>query len=164
MLVSPAFAQDGGGGLGGIEPLIPLVLIFVVFYFLLIRPQQKKAKAHRQMIGDLRRGDRIVTAGGLVGQIHRVAGDSELLVEIADGVRVRVVRSTVAELRAKPEPRRVRDDDEDEDDADDDGREERGRRGRRKAAARAAAEDDGEPDDDPGDEDREEESPRRRHS
>ena len=163
MLVSPAFAQDGGGGLGGIEPLIPLVLIFVVFYFLLIRPQQKKAKAHRQMIGDLRRGDRIVTAGGLVGQIHRVAGDSELLVEIADGVRVRVVRSTVAELRAKPEPRRVRDDD-DEDDADDDGREERGRRGRRKAAARAAAEDDGEPDDDPGDEDREEESPRRRHS
>lgn len=162
MLVSPAFAQDGGGGLGGIEPLIPLVLIFVVFYFLLIRPQQKKAKAHRQMIGDLRRGDRIVTAGGLVGQIHRVAGDSELLVEIADGVRVRVVRSTVAELRAKPEPRRVRD--EDEDDADDDGSEERGRRGRRKAAARAAAEDDGEPDDDPGDEDREEESPRRRHS
>lgn len=162
MLVSPAFAQDGGGGLGGIEPLIPLVLIFVVFYFLLIRPQQKKAKAHRQMIGDLRRGDRIVTAGGLVGQIHRVAGDSELLVEIADGVRVRVVRSTVAELRAKPEPRRVRD--EDADDADDDGSEERGRRGRRKAAARAAAEDDGEPDDDPGDEDREEESPRRRHS
>lgn len=165
MLVSPAFAQDGGGGLGGIEPLIPLVLIFVVFYFLLIRPQQKKAKAHRQMIGDLRRGDRIVTAGGLVGQIHRVAGDTELLVEIADGVRVRVMRNTVAELLAKPEPRRARDDDEDDDDADDDaGREERGRRGRRKAGARAAADDDGGPDDDPGDEDREEESPRRPRS
>lgn len=169
MLVSPAFAQDGGGGLGGIEPLIPLVLIFVVFYFLLIRPQQKKAKAHRQMIGDLRRGDRIVTAGGLVGQIHRVAGDSELLVEIADGVRVRVMRGTVAELLAKPEPRRARDDDEDEDDADEDAdRQERSRRGRRKAGARAAADDDGGPDDDtrddPGDEDREEESPRRPRS
>ena len=130
MLISPAFAQDGGG-LGGIEPLIPLVLIFVVFYFLLIRPQQKKAKAHREMIAGLRRGDRVVTSGGIVGQVQRVIGDTELSVEIAEGVRVRVMRSMVAELVAKPEPSRARDDDHD-DDEDEDDEEEEERRARRR--------------------------------
>ena len=82
MLVSPAWAQSGGGGgFGGMEQLLPLVLIFVVFYFLLIRPQQKKAKQHREMLGDLRRGDRIVTNGGLVGTITRVPNDAELIVD-----------------------------------------------------------------------------------
>ena len=130
MLISPAFAQDGGG-LGGIEPLIPLVLIFVVFYFLLIRPQQKKAKAHREMIAGLRRGDRVVTSGGIVGQVQRVIGDTELSVEIAEGVRVRVMRSMIAELVAKPEPSRARDDDDDDDDEDDEEEEERRARRRR---------------------------------
>ncbi len=130
MLISPAFAQDGGG-LGGIEPLIPLVLIFVVFYFLLIRPQQKKAKAHREMIAGLRRGDRVVTSGGIVGQVQRVIGDTELSVEIAEGVRVRVMRSMIAELVSKPEPSRARDDDYDDDDEDDEEEDERRARRRR---------------------------------
>ncbi len=119
MLISPAFAQDGDW-LGGIERPILLVLIFVVFYFLLIRPQQKKAKAHREMIAGLRRGDRVVTSGGIVGQVQRVIGDSELSVEIAEGVRVRVMRAMIAELVAKPEPSRARDDDYDDYDDDDD--------------------------------------------
>ena len=136
MLISPAFAQDGGG-LGGIEPLIPLVLIFVVFYFLLIRPQQKKAKAHREMIAGLRRGDRVVTSGGIVGQVQRVMGDTELSVEIAEGVRVRVMRSMIAELVAKPEPSRARDDDyDDDDDEDEDEDEEEERRTRRRRRKR----------------------------
>ena len=153
MLISPAFAQDGGG-LGGIEPLIPLVLIFVVFYFLLIRPQQKKAKAHREMIAGLRRGDRVVTSGGIVGQVQRVMGDTELSVEIAEGVRVRVMRSMIAELVAKPEPSRARDDDYDDDDDDEDEDEEEERRARRRRRKRREErnrdddEDAGEPDED----------------
>lgn len=106
MLISPAWAQGvggGAGGLGGIEGLLPLVLIFVVFYFLLIRPQQKKAKEHREMITNLRRGDRIVTNGGLVGTISRVPNDNELQIEIAEGVKVRVMRSMVAESLSKTE-------------------------------------------------------------
>jgi preprotein translocase subunit YajC len=106
MLISPAWAQGVGGGFGGIESLLPLVLIFVVFYFLLIRPQQKKAKAHRELLAALRRGDRIVTTGGLIGQITRVLGDNELQVEIADGVRVRVLRGMVADVMARTEPAR----------------------------------------------------------
>ena len=152
MLISPAFAQDGGG-LGGIEPLIPLVLIFVVFYFLLIRPQQKKAKAHREMIAGLRRGDRVVTSGGIVGQVQRVIGDSELSVEIAEGVRVRVMRAMIAALVAKPEPSRARDDDYDDDDDEDDDEEEerRARRRRRKRREERSRDDDAdadEPDED----------------
>ena len=86
------------------ESLLPLVLIFVVFYFLLIRPQQKKAKVHREMLGNLRRGDRIVTNGGLVGNITRVPNDTELIVEIADGVKVRIMRGMIAESMAKSGP------------------------------------------------------------
>ena len=155
MLISPAFAQDGGG-LGGIEPLIPLVLIFVVFYFLLIRPQQKKAKAHREMIAGLRRGDRVVTSGGIVGQVQRVIGDSELSVEIAEGVRVRVMRAMIAELVAKPEPSRARDDDYDDDDDEDDDEEEerRARRRRRKRREERSRDDDADADADEPDEDR----------
>ncbi len=153
MLISPAFAQDGGG-LGGIEPLIPLVLIFVVFYFLLIRPQQKKAKAHREMIAGLRRGDRVVTSGGIVGQVQRVMGDTELSVEIAEGVRVRVMRSMIAELVAKPEPSRARDDDyDDDDDEDEDEEEERRARRRRRKRREERNRDDDEDADEP-DEDR----------
>jgi preprotein translocase subunit YajC len=115
MFVSPAFAQaSGGGGMGGLEPLLPLILIFVVFYFLLIRPQQKKQKAHREMIANVRRGDRVVTAGGVIGQVTRVVDERELMVEIAEGVRVRVMRGMISELLAKSEPARGRDDEEDE--------------------------------------------------
>ncbi len=120
MLISPAYAQAAGGGMGGLEPLLPLILIFVVFYFLLIRPQQKKQKAHREMLGNLRRGDRVVTNGGLVGTITRVPNDAELMVEVADGVKVRVMRNMIAEATSKSQPARARKDDRDDRDDQDD--------------------------------------------
>ena len=105
MWISPAYAQAAGGGdAGGLISLLPLVLIFVVFYFLLIRPQQKKMKAHKALIEALRRGDRVVTAGGLIGTVTKVVSDSEIQVEIADGVRVRIVKSTIQDVLAKTEP------------------------------------------------------------
>lgn len=106
MFISPAYAQAaGGGGLGAMGQFLPLILIFVVFYFLLIRPQQKKQKAHREMLAALHRGDRIVTAGGLVGTITKVNSDTELTVEISDGVRVRVMRGMISDVMAKTEAR-----------------------------------------------------------
>ena len=83
--------------------LLPLVLIFVVFYFLLIRPQQKKVKEHREMLDKLRRGDRVVTNGGIIGKIMKVVNETELDLEIADGVRVRVMRSMISSLYARTE-------------------------------------------------------------
>lgn len=105
MWISPAYAQAAGGGDGGgLVSLLPLVLIFVVFYFLLIRPQQKKMKAHKALIEAVRRGDRVVTAGGIMGQVTKVINDGEVQVEIAEGVRVRIVRATITDVLAKPEP------------------------------------------------------------
>lgn len=106
MLISPAYAQAAGGGGGGFDliALLPLILIFVVFYFLLIRPQQKRMKEHRQMVDALRRGDRVVTGGGVIGTVTKVVDDNELQVEIAEGVRVRVVRSTIQQVLSKTEP------------------------------------------------------------
>lgn len=106
MFVSPAFAQAGGdvaGAGAGIVQFLPLILIFVVFYFLLIRPQQKKMKQHRDMLAAIRRGDRIVTGGGIVGMVNKVIDDNEILVEIADGVRVRVHKPLVSAVLAKSE-------------------------------------------------------------
>jgi preprotein translocase subunit YajC len=125
MFISPAWAQGaGGGGLDGLGGLLPLVLIFVVFYFLLIRPQQKKAKQHREVLGNLRRGDRIVTNGGLIGTITRVPNDGELIVEIADGVKVRVMRGMIAESLSKTDPAPAKSKDQDEDQDEDDYEEE----------------------------------------
>jgi preprotein translocase subunit YajC len=105
MLISQAYAQGtGGGGLGGLEQILPLILIFVVFYFLLIRPQQKKMREHREMLGGVKRGDRVVTGGGIIGLVTKVIGDNELQVEIADGVRVRVAKSTISSILARGEP------------------------------------------------------------
>jgi len=104
MFISPAFAQDAGSPMGGgIEAFLPLILIFVVFYFLLIRPQQKRMKKHKEMLSAVRRGDRIVTNGGVIGTVTRVH-DAELTVEIAEGVRVKVMRDMVANVLAKTEP------------------------------------------------------------
>ena len=103
--ISPAYAQDAGGiGGGGFEMFLPFILIFVVFYFLMIRPQQKKMKAHRAMLDNLGRGDRIVTGGGIIGKVSRVEGPNELQVEIAPNLRVRVLRSTVSEMTAQTQP------------------------------------------------------------
>jgi preprotein translocase subunit YajC len=103
MLISPAYAQ-GFGGAEGLGPLLPLILIFVVFWFLLIRPQQKKAKEHRELLSQLKRGDQIVTSGGIIGKITKVVSDTELQVEIAEEVRVRVARGMVAEVLSRTEP------------------------------------------------------------
>src|SRR4051794_20736686 len=107
-LISEAHAQGlfGGGSGGGFDliQLAPLVLIFVVFYFLIIRPQQKKVKDHKSMVEALRRGDRVVTTGGLIGTVTKVTNERELTLEIADGVRVRVMRGMIAEVMARTEP------------------------------------------------------------
>jgi preprotein translocase subunit YajC len=87
---------------------LPLVLIFVVFYMLLIRPQQKKQKEHRAMLEALRRGDRIVTGGGLLGSIHKIVSPDEVEVNLGQNLRVRVVRSTISSVLAKPEPAAAR--------------------------------------------------------
>ena len=101
MLISPAYAQTGGAGGFDIMSLLPLVLIFVVFYFLLIRPQQKKMKDHKAMISAVKRGDTVVTAGGMIGKVTKVVDDTTVQVEIADNVRVRVVKATLADVRAR---------------------------------------------------------------
>ncbi len=110
----PGAGGEGEGGLGGIGAILPLVLIFVVFYFLLIRPQQKKQKAHRAMLSDVHRGDDIVTNGGIVGHVVKVGRDDNLLVEIAPNVRVRVMRNMISEVIRRPDPD-FDDEDEDED-------------------------------------------------
>ena len=87
-----------------IGQFIPLILIFAIMYFLLIRPQQKKMKEHQAMIEALRRGDQVVTQGGLIGKVVKVKEDNEIEVEIAEGVKVRVVRATIAQVISKTEP------------------------------------------------------------
>lgn len=104
MFISPAFAQGVGGGSDFIVQLVPILLMFVIFYVLLLRPQQQRAKAHREMVANLRRGDTVVTAGGVVGKVTKVRDDGEIEVEIAENTRVRVIRGTVAEVRVKGEP------------------------------------------------------------
>lgn len=105
MFVTPAYAQAAaGGGGGGIEAFLPLILIFVVFYFLLIRPQQKKMKDHKAMLTSIRRGDKVVTGGGIIGTVSKVVDDNEVVVEVADEVKVRVQRSLISAVLSKPEP------------------------------------------------------------
>ncbi|RLL53329.1 preprotein translocase subunit YajC [Mariprofundus sp. EBB-1] len=96
-IINPAFAEAAAGGSGGFASLIPLVLIMVIFYFLLIRPQQKKLKEHRNLVDELKKGDNILTGGGLYGKVIDVKEDI-LKVEIADGVRINVKRDTIAGL------------------------------------------------------------------
>jgi preprotein translocase subunit YajC len=103
MLISPAFAQSGGFAEGGLG-LMPIILVMVIFYFLLIRPQQKRAKQHKAMLSELKRGDKIVTNGGLTGTIIKAIDDSETIeVEIAKDVKVNVVRTMIADVRGKTE-------------------------------------------------------------
>ena len=100
MLISPAYAQDAaGGGLALVTQIAPLLLIFAVFYFLLIRPQQKKQKEHRALLGAMKRGDRVLTAGGIIAQVTKVKeGVDEIEVEIAPNVRVNVLRQTTGDV------------------------------------------------------------------
>ena len=106
MFISQALAQEASGaaGPGALGAFLPIILIFVVFYFLLIRPQQKKMKQHKEMLAAIRRGDRIVTGGGIVGTVSKVIDDNEIQVEIAEGVRVRVHRGLISAVLAKSQP------------------------------------------------------------
>ena len=106
MLISPAFAQAASpfGGDSMLVSLLPFILIFVIMYFLILRPQQRRAKQHQEMVRNVRRGDTVITSGGLVGKVTKVIDDDHIEVEIADAVRVRQMRSMVADVRAKGEP------------------------------------------------------------
>lgn len=105
MFITPAYAQGAAPGAGDfIGMILPLVLIMGVFYFLLIRPQQRKMKDHQEMLKKVTRGDTVITSGGLIGKVIKVVDDSELQVEIGENVRVRVLRSGIADVRAKGEP------------------------------------------------------------
>ncbi len=102
MFATPAWAQEASrSGLGDYSILFPLVAVFVIFYFLIIRPQNKRVRAHREMIGNLRRGDVVVTAGGMIGKIYRLSGEQECIVELAEGIRVRVLKATISDLHSK---------------------------------------------------------------
>ncbi len=106
MFITPAFAQatgmPGGGDLIGM--VLPLVAIMGVFYFLLIRPQQRKLKEHQEMLKKVAKGDTIITTGGLIGKVLKLVDDNELQVEVGENVKVRVLRSGIADVRAKGEP------------------------------------------------------------
>jgi preprotein translocase subunit YajC len=105
MFSTPAFAQTGAvAGSDMIVQFLPFVLIFVIMYFLIIRPQRTKAKQHQEMLANVRRGDTIVTSGGLIGKVAKVTDEGEIHLDVADGVRVRVVRGMIAEVRSKGEP------------------------------------------------------------
>ena len=105
MLITPAFAQSSGGLAEGGFGLLPIIFVMIIFYFLLIRPQQKRAKQHKEMLAAIRRGDKIVTSGGLTGTVVKVIDDSDTIeVEIAKDVKVHVVRAMIADIRGKPEP------------------------------------------------------------
>jgi preprotein translocase subunit YajC len=104
MFITPAYAQAAGGAASAVTSFLPLVLIFGIMYFLLIRPQQKKVKEHKGMVEALRRGDQILTQGGILGKVVKVGDDGILEVEIAEGVKVKIMRHTVAQVMSKTEP------------------------------------------------------------
>lgn len=106
MFITPAYAQASGfPPLGDFMSMIlPLVMIMAVFWFLLIRPQQRKMKEHQDMISKVARGDTVVTTGGLIGKVSKVVDDKELLVEIGENIKVRVLRHGISDVRAKGEP------------------------------------------------------------
>jgi preprotein translocase subunit YajC len=108
MFITEAYAQTAGapGGADFLGMILPMVAIMGVFYFLMIRPQQQKAKEHQAMLGKVDKGDTVVTNGGLIGKVVRVVDDSELLVEVGENVKVRVLKAGLADVRAKGEPKK----------------------------------------------------------
>ncbi|MFT5508084.1 MAG: preprotein translocase subunit YajC [Hyphomicrobiaceae bacterium] len=105
MFITPAYAQGIGGGSDFFLQLLPILLMIVIFYFLLFRPQQQRMAAHRQMVENIRRGDTVVTQGGMIGKVTRVKdGEGEIEVELNENNRVRVIRGTIAEVRSKGDP------------------------------------------------------------
>lgn len=103
MFITPAYAQTVPGGGDFLVQLLPILLMFVIFYFLLFRPQQQRAKAHREMIAAVKRGDTVITSSGIIGKVTRVKDETEVEVEIAENTRVRMLKGMIAEVRAKGE-------------------------------------------------------------
>ncbi|KZK80288.1 preprotein translocase subunit YajC [Pseudovibrio sp. W64] len=104
MFITPAYAQAAGGVPDVVMSIVPFVLIFVIMWFLIIRPQRQKMKSHQEMVSNLRRGDTVVTSGGLIGKVAKIVDDAELQVDIAEGTRVRIARAMIQEVRSKGEP------------------------------------------------------------
>ena len=105
MFITPAYAQGLGGGAEMFAQIVPIILMFVIFYFLLIRPQQQRAKKHQELVAGVRRGDNVILSGGIIGKVNRVReGDPEVDVEIAQGTVIKVLRSAIADVRNKGEP------------------------------------------------------------
>jgi preprotein translocase subunit YajC len=107
MFITPALAQGAspfGGDGGMLMSLLPFVLIFVIMYFLILRPQQKRVKAHAEMVKNVRRGDTVITNGGLIGRVTKVIDEEQVEIEIAEGVRIRHMRAMLSDVRAKGEP------------------------------------------------------------
>lgn len=104
MFVTPAYAQGAGGGPDMLISILPFVLIFVIMYFLIIRPQRQQLKKRQEMLGAIRRGDSVVTGGGLLGKVTKVINDNELEVDLGGGLKVTALRSMIAEVRVKGEP------------------------------------------------------------
>ena len=108
MFITPAYAQAAGAGDTNsmLMSLLPFALIFVIMYFLILRPQQKKVKDHAELVKNIRRGDTVVTTGGLVGKVTKVVDEDQIEFEISDGVRVRQMRQMISSVRTKGEPAR----------------------------------------------------------
>jgi preprotein translocase subunit YajC len=106
MFISPAYAQaaSGASGIAGLAQFLPIILIFFVLYFLLFRPQQKKQREHQAMVDAVKRGDQVVTAGGIIGKVVKVGEEGRITVEIAPNTKVEVLRSTLADVLSKPVP------------------------------------------------------------
>jgi preprotein translocase subunit YajC len=107
MLITPAFAQAAGAAgdtNSMLMSLLPFALIFVIMYFLILRPQQRKAKEHSDLVKNVRRGDTVITNGGLVGKVTKVVDDEQIEIEVADGVRIRQLRQMISGVRTKGEP------------------------------------------------------------
>lgn len=102
MLITPAYAQTGGG-VGDFSFFIPLILMFVIMYFLIIRPQQQRVKKHKEMVENVRRGDGVVTGGGIIGKAVKV-GEEDIEVEVAQGVRIKVLKHTLSDVQSKGQP------------------------------------------------------------
>ncbi|MBC6439855.1 MAG: preprotein translocase subunit YajC [Rhodospirillales bacterium] len=116
MLISEAYAQDAGAAASGFDPVFVIMMIgmFAVFWFLVIRPQSKRAKEHQAMLKAIKRGDQVITNGGIMGRVARIEGDGVLLVEIAPNVKVKCRHAMISELVTKPEPRAANDQADDE--------------------------------------------------
>lgn len=108
MFITPAYAQAAGAGDTNsmLMSLLPFAMIFVIMYFLILKPQQRKVKEHAELVKNLRRGDTVVTSGGLVGKVTKVVDDDQVEMEIADGVKIRQMRQMISGVRTKGEPQK----------------------------------------------------------